>query len=376
MDRPLHRLFDIHWSELEHAYGDASDVPSQIVALASDDAKTRQDALWELYGNIYHQGSRYEATPYAVPFLYELIADPFTESRHEIILLLTHLALGFPEYFLPGGISAQVVQNVSESLNESVEAQCYHAVSEGVPTLLELLNDEDANVRAASTYALAWFPSHAPLSTPAIRNLLTTETEIANTATAVLALGLLARSSGIESDDSEIRGLLSHDSLMLRTAAAIALFREPIEKHVLDILIEAVGSSNEFETLSSHVLFNNGDVVGYVSMILAEAAAAGSRELIIPVLCKALKSAHTMQSLDLTKAILDNVINVNSHSNDGESQQAFDALETDALLAIADYGAWEVGGGTFVNYCDLVRAYGLPGSKMELVEYVRSNRKT
>jgi hypothetical protein len=84
-----HRL-----ERLTHAYGSAADVPGLLRALAADDRQARKDAYWELYGNIFHQGTRYPATAPAVPFLLELLADPHTPDRHELLLLLTHLVTG------------------------------------------------------------------------------------------------------------------------------------------------------------------------------------------------------------------------------------------------------------------------------------------
>jgi hypothetical protein len=79
---------------LTHAYGAAADVPGLLRALAADDRQARKDAYWELYGNIFHQGTRYPATAPAMPFLLELLADPGTPDRHELLLLLTHLVTG------------------------------------------------------------------------------------------------------------------------------------------------------------------------------------------------------------------------------------------------------------------------------------------
>ncbi|MEV4141189.1 hypothetical protein AB0J72_54620 [Dactylosporangium sp. NPDC049742] len=56
---PLERLGDVPWAELGHAYGSAADVPDLILALRSQDADARARARWHLYGNIFHQGTRY-----------------------------------------------------------------------------------------------------------------------------------------------------------------------------------------------------------------------------------------------------------------------------------------------------------------------------
>jgi hypothetical protein len=62
-------LDDVDWAGLRHAYGPAGDTPGLLRALVSESPAKREHAVHELYGNIFHQGSRYEATAHAVPFL-------------------------------------------------------------------------------------------------------------------------------------------------------------------------------------------------------------------------------------------------------------------------------------------------------------------
>jgi len=63
-------------------------------------------ALHALYGNIFHEGTRYEATVHAVPFLARLAADGQTPHRDQIVHLLAALAIGYDETFLPAGYTS------------------------------------------------------------------------------------------------------------------------------------------------------------------------------------------------------------------------------------------------------------------------------
>src|SRR5262245_9963590 len=99
----LDGLDSVQWGRLTHAYGTAEDVPELIRGLRSADADVRRNALHELYGNIYHQGKRYEASPYAVPFLLELVNDSAAADRAEVLLLLTALAIGQARWPYPDG---------------------------------------------------------------------------------------------------------------------------------------------------------------------------------------------------------------------------------------------------------------------------------
>ena len=58
----LETLDAVDWTALEHAYGEATDVPDILRALASRDERVRDQAFREAYGTIYHQGTRYSST--------------------------------------------------------------------------------------------------------------------------------------------------------------------------------------------------------------------------------------------------------------------------------------------------------------------------
>lgn len=90
----LEDLDNINWSQLNHAYGEASDVPDLIRKLSSQDKDEREKAVHELFGNIWHQGTIYEATSYAVPFLYELLRSPETPDKLLVTFLLANIATG------------------------------------------------------------------------------------------------------------------------------------------------------------------------------------------------------------------------------------------------------------------------------------------
>ncbi|MFO0941234.1 MAG: hypothetical protein U0930_10735 [Pirellulales bacterium] len=88
----LNSLDEVPWSTLDHAYGKADDVPGLIRALQS--SETSSDALHELFGNIWHQGTVYQATSFAVPFLVELTVNESTPNRVGILNLLEAISHG------------------------------------------------------------------------------------------------------------------------------------------------------------------------------------------------------------------------------------------------------------------------------------------
>ncbi|MFJ9034398.1 hypothetical protein ACIRQP_39340 [Streptomyces sp. NPDC102274] len=123
------------WAELEHAYGSAEDLPEQLRALASADEEEAGEALGELYSRILHQGSVYEASARAVPYLAGLAA---AGVRADDLLVLL------------GGIAE------SEAVYDSTPpGECQAAVIGQLPLILPLVDAEDGAVRQAAVWAAA-----------------------------------------------------------------------------------------------------------------------------------------------------------------------------------------------------------------------------
>src|SRR3954452_4199765 len=85
---------NVPWGELQHAYGNADDVPELLRSLLSRSASRRQEALQDLFGTIWHQGTVYSSTAHAVPFLARIAAIPGLPDRHEVLGLLQCAATG------------------------------------------------------------------------------------------------------------------------------------------------------------------------------------------------------------------------------------------------------------------------------------------
>lgn len=64
------------WSRAFHAYGPGTDAPEHLTALLSEDEGQRSKALDYLYSALLHQGTVYPATPPAVLYAADLLADP------------------------------------------------------------------------------------------------------------------------------------------------------------------------------------------------------------------------------------------------------------------------------------------------------------
>jgi hypothetical protein len=154
----LEGLDHIDWSQLSHAYGDASDVPELIRGLAAGSAEVREKSLYELFGNIWHQGTVYEATAVAVPFLIELVEGASIPDRRKTLDLLQAISQGWLDCqryaaergkLLPPVIAARHAQ-------ERPHYQAAHeAVVRGCDVLASLLSADEAAVRVGSAFVLA-----------------------------------------------------------------------------------------------------------------------------------------------------------------------------------------------------------------------------
>jgi HEAT repeat protein len=157
----LEKLDSIDWSSLSHAYGEASDVPDIIRALASDDPETREEAISELHGNIWHQGTVYEATPYAVPFLIELLKADTVKGKDAILGLLSSIAEGSSyldvhqdmDYFFGERDTLEFSVKLAQEFD--FVRLSHEAVVEGLPVYLALLSDADVETKLWSLYTLS-----------------------------------------------------------------------------------------------------------------------------------------------------------------------------------------------------------------------------
>ncbi|MGQ4377484.1 hypothetical protein ACN6K9_008176, partial [Streptomyces sp. SAS_267] len=90
----------VAWPEVHHAYGPADDVPGQLRALTGENRESVAEAEQELWSSLVHQGSVYEATVVAVPFLARLAAAGV--RRAELLGMLGSIAESTDERG-PGG---------------------------------------------------------------------------------------------------------------------------------------------------------------------------------------------------------------------------------------------------------------------------------
>jgi hypothetical protein len=151
----LEDLDNIDWSKVSHAYGPATDLPATLRALASGDKEQRERALWELHGNIWHQGTVYEATAHTVPFLLELVRAKNPKSL-EILCLLACIADGNSHLATHGSLLKAGDPDYQNQLARELEwvARAKKAVAKGQELFLSFLTAKDPTLREISIFLL------------------------------------------------------------------------------------------------------------------------------------------------------------------------------------------------------------------------------
>ncbi|MEO3974494.1 hypothetical protein [Streptomyces sp. CAU 1734] len=132
LDQVFVDLDSVRWAEVEHAYGEAEDLPGILRSLAGDEDQARE-ALDELWSSVLHQGTVYTATAEAVPFLARIAAAGVRTA--EMLVLLGGIAESDDEFELP------------------VPGACRAAVREQLPLILPLIGAGEAEVRRAAVWA-------------------------------------------------------------------------------------------------------------------------------------------------------------------------------------------------------------------------------
>lgn len=154
--RELADLDLIDWSELEHAYGEAADIPDLLRSLDGD-----PETFGDLLGALCHQGHRYSASAAAVPFLAGLVSktdDPaFVLS---VLMSLGYLAIGEDDInSFPATWEAQGTADADATAT-------YLAVQSEIPSLAAFIAHPDWMVSSAAIWLVSWFPALAGQTLP------------------------------------------------------------------------------------------------------------------------------------------------------------------------------------------------------------------
>ncbi len=247
----LEQLASINWSALSHAYGSAADVPHLLLDLTSSEEQTRESALGTLYTNIYHQGTVYQASAYAVPFLLELLRDETMPEREGLLVLLAHLAQGNAYHRQHWQYYSEERKQDPALLAELEEGmfwveQTYEAVSAGLPLYCSLLEDPAPKLRMAALRVLGSLSREAAQIISLLVERFSIERDQRVQACLLFTLGaLLARQEEVSPKAWHLleQGIDDGQTDLVRLGAAMALVwtRKPeIPPGAYDFLLERI----------------------------------------------------------------------------------------------------------------------------------------
>lgn len=374
-----HRLRSVDWARYHHAYGPADDVPELLLAIANADRDIEafSNATSALWGNVFHQGTRWGVTSKTVPFFIELLtAGPRSiRARRFLVTYLHHLALGYPDSVFPGhfplgevmaianelesmGIPQQALDGdvFGDELPEAVlavqdrvgavwERDCFLAVERGVPSVLQLLDSEDDGLVGDALALLSTFPGQRAVSAPALWALAKDADAIGLRGRALVALARL----GVDVIEPA-RVLMDADDGLDGLYAACA---------------EIIGAADPSEIARRRLVQLPGGVgdtecafAGSVTSLVAwcvEKAPPSDSALAFKQLESMLGSAKGYQKL----AVLDRLLKL-------AFPQRLDAslspLQRQAIEASVEHAMWR-DDMVFANQNDVFRAHGLPTTR-------------
>lgn len=176
------KISEIDWGSLEHAYGSAENVPDLLIDLQSDDPDIRKRAYHGLFGNIWHQGTVYSSTVYAIPFLFELFDSPETQDKDMLILLLASIASGSGYFQIHQPIFEKWNSNVDGHKNELKQESItiksiQELISPRFETILEHLTNKESEIRLSVAEATIHYPEHSEKSLFKLKKVLEIETD-------------------------------------------------------------------------------------------------------------------------------------------------------------------------------------------------------
>ncbi len=113
-------LYDIPWERLVHWYGRATDFPAFFFDMLSDDPEKKKTAIGKIEMNIEHQDGIMMATPFALLFLFRLMAFGQADKKQ---ILKTILAVVKAAEYQTGYYEGQEVERKISHIQDLLDDQ-------------------------------------------------------------------------------------------------------------------------------------------------------------------------------------------------------------------------------------------------------------
>lgn len=244
----LEGLDKINWAKHKGAYHLKEKLPAYIRDLASDDFETREKAFDNVIEEINHQGSIYDATPYVVPFLIELLSIDSVQEKERLLYQIFHLLNCCNDYLIhTRGIGEPSIQNCFLT---------YQNLAEGVETFITCLDHPALEVRLSAVLTLSELKTQITRTRKALRKRYCIESDLELRAVFLVKLGSFypfgyapsAKRCRQKYEAWFLDLAESASELLIRLAASIAWarsypygYRTSIPQPVLDAFIWGLG---------------------------------------------------------------------------------------------------------------------------------------
>jgi len=374
----LEGLDQVAWDQLTHAYGPAADVPPLLRALVDPSTATpqlcakaerskrtvRDQVMWELWGNVFHQGTVWEVTPHVVPFLVEIVREGPAEVRAFAIRYLHHLAVGYPQDMFPTLIEPSAYFRLADEPDSEPDNDlsatkmctfaraCYRAVEAALPTLAACASDADDRVALAAISTLASFRSSAPITR-----------EVAAAATGRRLAAVLVALAQLEPARTRALAapLLDAGDREIAIHAAVAdVLAGGDDARALALLVAPLEDLTETRSAFADTL---GTLVARTLARVPES----NVDAVVTALATTLETSNPMTNLATTEVLLRLVFR---DQRAPAVASELTARQRTAVAAIAAHGAFQLADSTFGNYTGLLAQRGLPRDAAALTAWL------
>jgi tetratricopeptide (TPR) repeat protein len=328
-------------------------VPDLLRQLLNPDPKVRSEVLSTLYCNVFHQGTRYQASAYVMPFLIEMCASREVPNRYDLLRYWGSLTTGyFSVQERPCWGDGERIHDCGQVVipepNDSWWGDypaTLHAVYresvKGHEVACNLLAEDDLGVRAGAARVLACLPTKAATSVPKLEAQVRVEPAGWVRAAIAFALGELGSAA-------PLHRMLAEDTFpAARCMAACQLARiEPTEA-LVDPLLQFVTELIEgYENIPGAGGKSTGDAAFSISRLPPEV-----QRRAIPAVCDRLDQARSFDTMPLVSSLLSAAF-----TRRDEPLTELTALQSQVLARMVNTEElWSVG-----NLMQTFKAYGLP----------------
>ena len=370
----LKGLDAVPWSDLKRnfaftAYNNDLDIPALLRQLINEDPEKRSQAWGKLYDNVFHQGSRFGATAYILPFIIELCAEPSVPDRNSLLWFWGYAITGyFSVRERPTWGDGETIYEYGEVCQWRTEGEDYEGLHQiyreslkGKELLFDLLNDDDIYLRRGAIRVLASMPTIAELSVPKLEKRLERETADNMRGSIAFALGELGASTPLLKLVAELE--ISATKCM----AVCQLARINPQECLIEPLLHFVSNRvEEYRNLVGAGGKSTDDAafaISHLSRHLQQQA--------IPAICQRLKQARSFDTVPLVNTLLSAAFEeLNKQFNFSkkpykpltELTQIQNLVLSQMLMTDE---LWSIG-----NLIGTFRIYGLPFSKEDCAKLV------